>query len=654
MRRCAAHVSLAASVGLLAGFVFGAREAALTLLADAAAQEEQYFFLFAATPVLTWLVLGVLLLLPFGLVVAVVRRDTEPRQWLPMYGAVSGAAGAASVMIPLTHAAAARLAEVGVRLALARQAVLWCVAAVVIVAAAAMAAAAGTWSGRRTAQLLRYSAAVVIVVGLVLLWPVAQFFAADWKWRETTAAADAIGDSGLRLPNVLLISIDTLRADALGSYGNPHGLTPHIDALARDGVLFEQAITSAPWTLPAMASLFTGLYPRHHGAGIISNHRDPLGRSALPEGSWTLASALRARGHQTHAIVTNPYLSLRYGLGQGFDIYANVTIESEAFLSMADTTAFRLLKRLYPTLISGDRGAVVSDRAVKWLAQRRASKPFFLWLHYIDPHPPYSRAGVTANKSFRGDLSFARPGDGAADITLTSPDVARLRSGEIRLSAAEKEGVRNLYRAEVQSVDAAVGRILGAIEAQGLSADTLIVCVADHGEEFWEHGGVEHGRTVYDEVVRVPLLMRWPGHLPAGRRVAAVARITDVAPTILDLIGIAAPSRVDGESLLPLLGSQPAPRVALTENMLFAEERIGIRTSDRNYVRWEDGKEEVYDLVADPQERIDLAGDTGVVEPLRRLYADLGVSTAPEVAEAKQPRIEGGTAEAMRALGYLQ
>jgi arylsulfatase A-like enzyme len=408
-----------------------------------------------------------------------------------------------------------------------------------------------------------------------------------------------------------------------------------------------------------MASLFTAQYPRRHGAGAIINDRTPLGRSRLPAGAWTLTRALHGHSYRTHAIVTNPYLALRYGFGEAFDGYENITVESEAFVSFSQTTIVRALTWFWPQLVIGDRAETVSRRACLWLDGAQRGRPFFLWLHYIDPHAPYSAPGATVNKSMRGDLSLKGSENeeqrALSRFTLTSPDVARLRSGEIRLSTEDKERVRDLYRAEVASVDAAVGRVLDALDRAGLSEHTLLVVVGDHGEEFWEHGGVEHGRTVYEEVVRIPLLLRWPGHLPAGRRVDALARITDVAPTILDLLGMAVPGGRDGETLLPLVrGETSAPRVALIENMLFAEERIGIRTADSKYVLWDNGKEEVYYLSTDPQERVDLAGIDGALAPLREAYARLNsngksVASPPSLA----PEITSGTAAALSALGYL-
>jgi arylsulfatase A-like enzyme len=635
----------ALSVGLVGGFVLGAREALLTLQANAFVQPGQYLWGYLATPVLAWMVLAVVLLLPVGIAVAFVRRGVHA-EGLEIYAATLAFAGGLSISLPWAGVILAHLKAVGLPVAFSVRLVVWALAGGLAVVAALIVGSAVRGWAVRAERPLRYATRVAIVLGLVLLWPSGRFLLSDWKrpgeFHPTAARASQ--------PNVLLISIDTLRADHLGSYGDKHGLTPHLDQLAHDGVVFEQTITSSPWTLPAVVSLFTGLYPRHHGAGSVANRLDPLGRSPLPAGTWTLTGELREHGYRTQAIVTNPYLALRYGLGGGFDGYENVTIESEAFLAFNQTTAERLLELVRPDLIVGDRGEVVSAKARQWLSGVGA-EPFFLWLHYIDPHPPYSRAGVTQHKSFRSDSLLAPAADVPEATTLTSPDVARLRSGEIRLSPEQKEAVHALYRAEVASVDQAVGAVLEAIDQAGLRERTLVICVADHGEEFWDHGGVEHGHTVYEELVHVPLLMRWPGHLEAGTRIDAVTRIIDLAPTVLELLGMAAPA-LDGKSLLPLLrGEEQPPRIALSENLLFAEERVGLRTARYKYVRWDTGKEEIYNLEVDPEELRDLAGSSSAREALHPLYAAaVGDGAAPR---AVQPLLDYRAEAALRALGYL-
>lgn len=643
------HVRDALLTGAVGGFAFGCREALVTLSANAFVQPGQYALLYVAVPILAWVGLGMALLLPCALLCAALGRPAEPSRSLPLYATILALAGTLSITIPWVIDLSAHLAAVGWS-SDAVLALLWLIALALAVGAALVAAAAAAWQARRVERPLRTAATVVLVGSMLCLWPVARFFATDWKWGVARDAA--IATTG-KFPDVVLISIDTLRADHLGAYAEGHSLTPRMDQLAKDGVLFEHAITSSPWTLPAMASVMTGLYPHHHGAGSITNRRDPLGRSALSDGAWTLAGALHAYGFRTHAIVTNPYLALRYGVGQGFDSYENVTIESEAFLAFAPTTVVRLIEWLHPDVIIGDRGDTVSGRAARWLAQAPDNQPFFLWVHYVDPHPPYSRAGATRHKSFRSDSLLAPAVAEPARITLTSPDVARLRSGEIRLSPEQKAAVHDLYRDEVRSVDAAVGMLLDALDRRGRRQQTLVICLADHGEEFWEHGGVEHGHTVYEELVHVPLLVRWPGHLPPAHRVAPTVRIVDVAPTVLDLLGLPPAQSLDGASVTPLLNDgERAPRVALIENMLFAEERIGVRTPTLKYVHWENGKEEVYDLGRDPGERVDLVGSSTLLEPLRRLAAGVDAERANARA-GTSPDVDGGTLEALRALGYV-
>lgn len=652
MARVTEHAGLALRVAVVGGLLLGTREGLLTFEANAFVQPGQYLFVYLAVPILAWIGLSMALLLPLAAIVGGRARHSAPGAWLWLYASALGFLGALSIIVPSVADAAARMRAVGLPHGLTSSGVLWGTTLVLAAGLAAVVGAAAAWYGARSKTPLRLSARVAAVVGLLCLAPVARFIHGDWKWGTATSEA-RIAQS--QRPNVLLVSIDTLRADHLGIYGNPRGLTPHLDRLGNQGVVFERTVTSSPWTLPAVASLLTGLYPRHHGAGAIVNRRDPLGRSTLAPGSWTLALGLREHGYRTHAVVTNPYLALRYGLGEGFHGYENVTIESEAFLAFGQTAIVRAFNWLLPDFVIGDRGETVSARAIQWLDGQSGGQPFFLWLHYVDPHPPYNRAHASRHKSFRADSLFAPSTGSDLDLTLTSPDVARLRSGEIRLNAEEKEAVHALYRTEVASVDDAVGAVLDALERRGLSTDTLVVVVADHGEEFWEHGGVEHGHTVYEEVVRVPLLMRWPGHLPGRTRVESLARITDVAPTILDLLEMPPPREVDGESLVPIIHGAPAPpRVALIENMLFAEERTGLRLQDHKYVRWENGKEELYDLDADPRERRDLAAVDAAAHPVRQLFAAVDGAHGPQPPSSDQPPVNSAMLEGLRALGYVQ
>jgi len=458
-----------------------------------------------------------------------------------------------------------------------------------------------------------------------------------------------------RAENLVVITIDTLRADEAGARS-----MPRLEGLAATGVKLSSAFASAPWTLPSLASLMTGRSPQSHGAGKPIGP-SPLDRSALDAAVPTLATVLHAAGFATRAVVTNPYLGMAYGLAQGFSAYENVTLESEAAITLAPTLGGWALERLGVTRALGDRGAVVTRRARRFLARLPGGR-FFLWLHYIDPHAPY--AGE--RRSFRGDLlaaAGARPpaAPGAARM-------AELRAGEIRLSAEGRERLRGAYRAAISEVDAEIGAVVDALHDAGLSATTLLVVTADHGEEFWDHGGVEHGHSLYDELIHVPLVLACPGLLPSGRVVDTVVGLDRLAATILDLLEVRPPGAEGAAGAIGACGKGIAPgfadllgrtaagetRPVVSENLLFAEERVALRTARYTYVRWPSGKEEVYDRRRDPRELRDLAARRSLVRALaRRLDADREPASAPPVCRLRKGDDER-TRRALHALGYVR
>ncbi|MBM4246180.1 MAG: hypothetical protein FJ148_20670, partial [Deltaproteobacteria bacterium] len=417
--------------------------------------------------------------------------------------------------------------------------------------------------------------------------------------------------TGLPPANLVLVTIDTLRADHLDDRR-----MPRTAALARDGTQLTQAFASSSWTLPALASLMTGLPAARHGAGAPRG-ADPLSRAPLDPARTTLATRLRAAGFATRAVVTNPYLGLGYGLGAGFDAYENVTLESETVLTLEPTAGFRTLARVAPALVVDDRGDAVTARAARFLRSRPPGR-FFLWLHYLDPHAPYDGA----TRSFRDELLAG------GGVTTRLPRMAQLRAGEIRPDTAGRAEMRTAYARAVRFADDQVGRIVDLLEETGLAHGTLLVVTADHGEELWDRGGVEHGHTLHDEVVRVPLALRCHGCVPRGVRIDVPVGTAALAPTLLDLLGVAGSGAyADDDAALaaangfaPLLrGEAWAPVPVVSENLLFAEDRIALRTARHTYVTWPTGKEEIYDRARDPRELRDLAAR----EPLLRRHRAL-------------------------------
>jgi arylsulfatase A-like enzyme len=320
-------------------------------------------------------------------------------------------------------------------------------------------------------------------------------------------------------PDVLLITVDTLRPDRLGAYGYDRIETPHIDRLAAEGALFEHVLSDTPWTTPSMSSVMTGTYATIHGfKSTNANRLDPA--------NVTLAEMLAEAGYATAAIVGSFPLDAVFQLDQGFAHYDDEFtapiwsmpghefehIESEFFESPDRQRFFILSKALND---SRREDAEVTDAALAWLAQER-EQPFFLWVHYFGPHE--------------------------------KPDwrVAEERRERRRIG---------MYDPDTVTTDRALGRLLDGLDASGLGEDTLVVFHADHGESLGENGLIGHGQLLNDASMRIPLIMRYPPAIAPGVRVSQLARNVDILPTVLDVVGIASDRELSGESLLPLVGS---------------------------------------------------------------------------------------------------
>ncbi len=412
--------------------------------------------------------------------------------------------------------------------------------------------------------------------------------------------------------HLLLVTIDTLRADYCSAYGHPRPTTPTLERLAREGQVFEQAYAPLPLTGPAHATLMTGLYPRRHG--VIGN-----GHALGPEPA-TLAERLRAAGFATCAVVSAFPLDPRFGLARGFERYDADFPAASASLLRSPWEG-RLLERPLDR-----RADATTERALAELERARRRR-LFLWVHYFDPHTPY---------------------DAPADHRALFPP------------GPGPEGARQAaYEAEVHFADAQLGRLLEGLERLGLRDQTAVVVAGDHGEGLGDHGQLEHGERVYEEQTRVPLIVAWPAALPRGLRREGEVGLVDLAPTLLGLAGVATePGGGDGLDLGPVLRGQ----AALPERMLFLEAgyfdrargQAGVVGRRTKYVRSHapgGAREELYDLRRDPRELDDLAPRRPelVTELAERL-----VSWTRRHRLRPGPVAPGGPdQEALRALGYL-
>lgn len=391
-----------------------------------------------------------------------------------------------------------------------------------------------------------------------------------------------------RSHDLILITVDTLRADRVGATGGPAGLTPAIDALARRGAAFLDATAHVPLTLPSHASILTGRYPS--GTGVHDNEG-----YTLPASVPTLATVLHASGYHTAAFVSSYVLRGSTGLARGFDRYD----DRFAGVGAAHLTVSSLERR----------APEVAREAIAWL--KAAPRPFFLWVHFYDPHAPYD-----APPAFRAKFP-GRP-----------------------------------YDAEVATSDFGVGMLLDALPP-GRRAETVVMAAGDHGEALGEHGEAEHGILLYDATLHVPLVVAGPG-VPSGTIERRQVRLVDVLPTALALLGVAPPAGVDGESLVPLFAGGRLPDAPLS----YAESRFGelhfgwsaIRSVRDGAWKYIDGPEpELYELSTDAGERRNrLADRRGTAQAMAR---ELGRIAPP--AQARPAPARAGAEERLRALGYV-
>jgi arylsulfatase A-like enzyme len=367
------------------------------------------------------------------------------------------------------------------------------------------------------------------------------------------------GNATSSRPNVVLISVDTTRADHLGCYGYGRPTSPNLDRLAAGGVRFANARSQAPWTLPSHMALFTSLLPSH------CRMDQPI--CALSPDIPTLAEVLHNNGYHTAGLVNDGYMQAFFGNARGYEHWREFSAQSPA-----------------------GRGDHLTDKALDWLATAPA-EPFFLFLHYYDPHSPYEAPEQFAHL-FGATLTSAQ----------TAALVERYQSNPgTPLSRDRLDQLIAAYDAEIAFVDHQLGRLFAS-----LPENTLLVVCSDHGEAFNEHGLMAHGAFLYDEVLRVPLLMSFPGVLPAGRVVNDPAMLIDVAPTILQLCGLPAPAHCEGLDLGPTWSGARLPERSVLAEVVGND--CMLKTVVRN--DWKlirsviNGREELYHL---PDEHTDLS-----------------------------------------------
>ncbi len=434
-------------------------------------------------------------------------------------------------------------------------------------------------------------------------------------------------DAPSRPPNVVLVLLDTFRADRVGRIHLGTSMTPRLDALAAESVVFERAFSHAPWTLPSVASIFTSRAPGDHGAGGRLGSFTMLGPEAV-----TLAETLAAAGIRTHAITNVLFMGPRFGTMQGF--------ESVDFVAPKDNRLQRIAE-------------VTTASAIDWIDRHSmspstADRPFFLVVHYFDAHLTYDPPAPWRAR-------FAAPEDAApgAHVFGRVSEMVAFRRGERVLDDATIDRLAKLYDGEVAYLDEHVGALVDGLAERGRLDDTLLVVTSDHGEELGDHGGFEHGHTLYDELLHVPLMVRPPGGARPPHRVDGIVRLVDLAPTILDVSGVAVPTAFVGESLAPQLAGEAVPdRPVVSTGNMWGEAGRALHWDGFKLIEHPGGgAPQLFDLSADPGEQRDLGGAqpdrvASMRARLSGLDGSAGGAASPELSDAER--------EQLRALGYGQ
>lgn len=439
--------------------------------------------------------------------------------------------------------------------------------------------------------------------------------------QPSIVTLDAVPPRALpRVRNVLIYLTDTLRADKLQPYTpNTRVQTPGLNAWAARSATFITGQSQENWTKPSVATLLSGLLPWEHHATTES--------AQVPSSVELLSERLRDEGFHTGALVANGFVSDRFGFVQGWKTFRNYVREGR-----------RNLARF------------VAADALEWLDERPKDKPFFLYVHTIDPHVPYIPPAA--------DLALydPEPYDGIVDFHRDRGLLEKIKAGRIRLNQRDRRRLEALYDGEITYHDRHFASVMEALERRGLADDTIVVFTSDHGEEFFDHGSVGHGHSVYQELLRVPLIIRWPGVTDETLRIDDAVGLVDVMPTLLDALGLPIPDDISGRSLAPLLAgrSETAPRASVSgfmegwRTLVVGRYKLIQRTANR----WM-----LFDLVEDPGEERDRAADHPIA--VRYLRGLLGVTLAKAESDVRSREHEAARIEIdpalraqLEALGY--
>ena len=466
-------------------------------------------------------------------------------------------------------------------------------------------------------HIVRSAGGILLVFTLAALLTIS--FTGPYGFNsETVASVDSDSGSSEGMPNILWIVMDTVRADHLSSYGYPLDTTPNIDKIASEGILYENAIAPAPWTVPSHASMFTGMFPSKHG--VDAEH-------AWLDGNFeTIAEVLRSNGYQTFKYTNNMFVGPITNLQQGFDTYMvrhNGLNSPGKYAWPVDLPDYLMISRAKQYFennilqMPGDEGAQNTNEVVKkWIADASSAEaPFFMFINYMEAHSPYQPPEEYTIPYLDDGVTFEE----AMNFEFM---LWKYVAGSSPISDQEFDILRSLYDGEISYVDFRIGQLVDYLRDIDILDNTLLIITSDHGEEFGEHQLANHFLGLYDTLLHVPLIIRYPGSSETGVRIEEQVQLTDIFPTILDVTGIiwSGEEQLQGHSLVKDMEQTESEFAIAREGLYFsalqnissagfgtdvhkyARRLMAIRTEEFKFVWASDGLDELYNIKEDPGE----------------------------------------------------
>jgi arylsulfatase A-like enzyme len=514
-----------------------------------------------------------------------------------------------------------------------------------------------------------------ILVLLILTFPLIQ----KNKQNNTNEPKNTLETT----PNIILITMDTVRADHLSCYGYQRLTTPNVDQLAREGVLYKNAYSTTSWTLPSHASIFTGMYPSKHGAhynpkfiNIAASYTDEKKQgctllelinqsiSKLSEEKVTLAKILSEKGYRTAGIIGGPFTSSVFGLAQGFDYYNEnfYNVEQDAGFYLV-YQAIELIFPLKDVIVQYGYsslkrlGSQLNEVAFEWLNENY-KQPFFLFINYFDAHgpylapPPYDKyfqkipKNIILRHSSPLDLSYTNAGYRLMNKVI---------SGNYHLTPQEKNLLISQYDDEIRYLDHCLGLLFERLKALKVYDNTLLIVVSDHGEAFGEHDVLTHGRTLYEELLRIPMIIKYPATHPQRGIIEKRVSLVDIFPTILAFLDFPIPAGIDGE----ILPHSNHPIIAEWHMQWFDPDKYkrdlkAIYQGKEKFIWASNSLHEFYDLEQDPGETINLFKNSP--QRAQRMEQSLKQwlsSFKPLAASDSKIKLNESDIDKLRALGYV-